>query len=92
MSRRKDVRWQSTFDRLEVRRLLSLSMISEKVSATQLTPFTSELAALLDTTNPSASPTSFTVTINWADGTSSSPDSSSGTVTGPTPIPGTVPG
>ena len=88
MRRRKEVKWQSTFERLEARQLLALTMLRENVSATQLASFTSELATLFDT-NFNASPTDFTVTINWADGTASSPDITSGTVTGPTPIPGT---
>jgi PKD repeat protein len=81
---RRRIRGAGTFDLLEARWLLSLALLSEKVSTTQLTPFTADVATLLDT-NLEASPSDFTVSINWGDGT----PSTGGTVVGPTPLPGT---
>lgn len=64
--------------------MLSLVLVAENVSTTQLTSFTANVATLFDT-NPSALPSDFTVSINWGDGT----PASAGTVSGPILIPDT---
>ncbi len=81
---RRRIHGSGAFDLLEARALLSLVLVAENVSTTQLTSFTANVATLFDT-NPSALPSDFTVSINWGDGT----PASAGTVSGPILIPDT---
>jgi PKD repeat protein len=78
---RRRIHGSGTFDLLEARQLLALVLVPESVSTTQLTAFTANVATLIDTTL-GASPSDFTASINWGDGTAAS----SGTVS-----PGSIP-
>lgn len=66
--RREALKWQGTFDRLEGRQLLALTMASTPISATQQQSFSGQVATVIDT-NPKDSLTSFnSVQIDWGDG------------------------
>jgi Bacterial Ig-like domain len=86
-SRRKRIRPFGTFDHLEGRRLLTLTMTPLKITAAQGSDFSGVVAVLADTTL-GASPSNFnnppgSVQINWGDG-----QTSAGTVIGPVTLPG----
>jgi hypothetical protein len=82
-SRRVAPKRQITFDRLEDRQLLALTMSGTSISATQQQPFSGQVATVYDT-NLDDSPASFnSVEINWGDG-----QTTAGQVVGPLTIPG----
>ncbi len=75
--RRAAMKRTCPFDCLEDRRLLSLTVIGQAISATAQSPFTGAVASLIDS-NIFATPSDFntppgSVEINWGDGTPQTP-------------------